>query len=114
MAWELHEHRLERLRQRRVKPARDVALTPIISDESRLLRRTQKALAGIAAAWDQSVPAELAGRTVLVSLARGVLTVRVRDAAARFALDRFLRNGGEQTLIHASSTSVRKVKVVIQ
>lgn len=113
MAWELQENRLERLRERRVRPARDIALTPIVSDESRLLRRTQKALAGIAAAWDQTVPAELAGKAVLVSLSRGVLTVRMRDAAARFALDRFLRGGGEQALIHAVTASVRKVKVVV-
>ncbi len=113
MAWELHEHRLERLRQRRVKPARDVAMTPIISEEARLLRRTQRSLAGIAAAWDTVVPKELAGKAVLVSLSRGVLTVRVRDAAGRFALDRFLRGGGERAILQSGPTGVRKVKVVV-
>jgi len=39
------------------------------------------------------------------------MTVKVRDAAARFEVDRWLRSGGESAL--AQRAGIRKVKVVL-
>ncbi len=63
--------------------------------------------------WVQHCPAEMVGRTSVQGVARGVLTIAVDNASTRFALDRWLRGGGEAEIIAASTTPIRKVKLVI-
>jgi hypothetical protein len=46
------------------------------------------------------------------SLVRGVLTVEVKGAPARFELDRALRAGMERELIKACPASLHKVKLI--
>ena len=104
---------IEGIRSQRVRPPRDLSLAPDIDRALRELTKQRRALSGTGAAWSAVVPPELAEKTTLETLSRGVLTVTVPDAATRFTLDRFLRSGGERTLIGASSAAIRKVRILI-
>ena len=79
--------------------------------ESEVKKRV-RALGGIGDAWVAVVPAALAARCEPVSLSRGVLTVRVADASARFELDRFLRAGGLSRLAARAGAAVKRAKLV--
>lgn len=81
--------------------------------ELRELNKQRRANGGCATAWNAVIPPELAARTALQGLSRGVLTIAVPDASTRFTLDRFLRSGGERALIGASSAAIRKVRIVL-
>lgn len=76
------------------------------------LKKLQKRTASIAEAWARVVPDDLASRTSIERLARGVLVVRLGDASARFELDRFLRAGGLEALRAASHAPIARVKVL--
>lgn len=105
--------KLMKLRELRVRkddaPRVDVALAKM-ADE---LARVEKKLGGAGGAWASVCPAGLAARTTPVSLARGTLNVEVADAAVRYEVDRWLRAGGEQAVIAASRTPIRKVRLVL-
>lgn len=76
------------------------------------IERRQKALGGIGEAWSATVPPTMAAAAELKGVTRGVLSVRVRDAAARHTLDRFLRSGGLDALIRACPVTLTSVKFV--
>jgi hypothetical protein len=103
---------LQKLRGWRNPRERNLSLAPALADLTRDLRRQHKAVGGIGEAWAATVPAEFGRAAELVRLSRGVLTVKVTDAAARFALDRWLRSGGEAALARAPGVSVKRVKLV--
>lgn len=105
--------RLARLRELRVRRAADLSLAGDFDAMARELARRKKALAGAAEAWERVCPPALLAKTALEGLARGVLTVRVPDAATRFELDRFLRCGGEDALVRASRAPLRRVRAVL-
>lgn len=75
--------------------------------------KVSRRLGSAGAVWGEVCPAELAASTLVESLSRGVLTIRVADAPARFELDRWLRTGGERAVIGASRAPIRKVKLVM-
>jgi hypothetical protein len=52
-------------------------------------------------------------RMRVVSFRAGVLTVRVSDASTKYAMDRFLRAGGEAALARLSPATLRRVKLVL-
>jgi len=70
-------------------------------------RRVGHAADALAAAIS---PHALAG-IELVSLERGVLTVRARSSSARFIFDRELRSGGKERLLRASASAIKRIKV---
>lgn len=74
-------------------------------------RRMRRQLAGIARAWAEVVPPEIAEQTRLEGVNGGVLGVRAADAAVRFQLDRFLRAGGEARLLARLPTAIRRVRI---
>ncbi len=108
-----HAAQLEALRRRRAAPPRDPRLAPGFAAAAKELARTQKRLAGAARAWEAVCPPALINRTAIENLTRGVLTIRARDAATRFELDRALRAGGEDALIRLAPTTIRRVKLAI-
>lgn len=75
--------------------------------------RDHRRLGNAGDAWAATCPEQLLGRTRIVGLSRGSLTVAVPDAATRFELDRALRSGAERALIGMCSAPVRKVRVVV-
>jgi hypothetical protein len=103
---------LAKLRGWRNPRERDLSIAPALSGLTKELRRHHKAVGGIGEAWAALVPAEVGAQAELVRLARGVLTVRVRDAATRFALDRWLRGGGVAALARAPGVALKSVKLV--
>lgn len=102
-----------RVREARLRPARDLSMAGPMDRELREIRKLKRAVGAIAQAWNATVPQELLKRTGLQSLSRGVLTVAVPDAATRFLLDRHLRGGGERALIGQSAAAIRSVRIVI-
>ena len=104
---------IDRVRQARVRPARDLTLGADIDRAMRDLKKQRRALGGSAAAWNAVIPPELVNKTSLETLSSGVLTVSVPDAATRFVLDRFLRAGGERQVIGASGAAIRKIRIVV-
>src|SRR4051812_29541263 len=108
-----HAAALERLRANRNWPERDLSVSGVVASQKKALAKQHRELAGLWAAWAAGVPARLVERTTVVGVSRGVLTVRVADAAARFELDRFLRSGGEIELVRRAPIGVRKIKLVL-
>ena len=76
------------------------------------LKKLEKRTASIAEAWGAVVPEALAAKTTIERLARGVLTVRVEDAPARYELDRFMRSGWLDRLRDGAKASITRVKIV--
>ncbi|MDX2114065.1 MAG: hypothetical protein SFZ24_00410 [Planctomycetota bacterium] len=105
------EHRLERLRALRVRGEAAQALGPLMQRVREELRQVERKLGGVGAAWARVCPAELAARTSVSGLSRGVATILVRDASTKFELDRWLRSGGERELVRSCPTTLRKVKL---
>ncbi len=105
---------LDRIRKARVRPERDVSLTKAFAAQLVQLRRLRRSSAGIAEAWNATVPAEMLDQTSLRGLSSAVLTVEVPDDGVRFRLDRWLRAGGQLEVSRAARTPIRKVKVVVQ
>jgi hypothetical protein len=100
------------LRGFRNRPERDLSIAAAVHDAERDARKKHKALGGVGAVWAQVVPAGLAARAHVVSLARGVLTIRAADGVTRFELDRFLRAGGEARLARAAAVAIKRTRIV--
>ena len=103
--------RLELTVRSRTRSQRDNTITSDLDRLSRDIldrrRRVGHAADALAAAIS---PHALAG-IELVSLERGILTVRARSASARFIFDRELRSGGRERLIRASASAIKRIKV---
>ena len=102
---------LSRLREWRVWPGRDVTIAASVRDAAAKVDQQRRAAGGAGESWEALVPARVRERCQVVLVLKGVMTVRVRDAAARFEVDRWLRGGGESELVKRAG--VRKVKVVL-
>lgn len=104
---------VERVRAARVRAARDLTMGREMDWALRDLAKQRRSVTGCGAAWNAVVPEEVGRKASLEGLVRGVLTVRVPDAATNFALQRFLRGGGERALIGAAKAAISKVRVVV-
>lgn len=103
--------RIERMRQRSVRPKPDLSLKRQIATLTGQLETRRRQWGGVGDAWAKTVPAELAYKAEIVGYRGGMLTVRVQDTAARFQLDRFLRTGGEARLIMAAPVGLKRVRL---
>lgn len=81
------------------------------AEEKRLKKQT-RVVGGLGEKWEEILPPELALSSTPERLSGGVLTIRTADSAARFALDRWLRSGGEQLVKGACTTSVVRIRLV--
>jgi len=106
------EH-VERLRQWRNRPAPEVAVGPIVEGLEKQLAKGHKQFGKVVELWLELVPEELASKTRLASLSRGVLTVEVPDSVAMYELDRLLRSGVERELRERCKAPVRSVRVKV-
>jgi len=105
--------RIESLRSHRVRPERGRDLSGDFAQTARSLQRSFRKLGGVGKAWSDCCPASLLRRTAVVSLHRGVLTIRASDAPTRYELDRWLRQAGQDQVIQSCPTTVRRVRVVV-
>ena len=103
--------RLRRLRERRVRPARAVALTELVAREEDALRRLRRRLGEAGLAWGLACPPELEGRATPTGYGSGTLTVVASDSASKYLIDRWLRSGGLRALQRASRAPIRRVQI---
>ncbi|MBL8745960.1 MAG: DUF721 domain-containing protein [Phycisphaerae bacterium] len=104
---------LNLLREHRVYRDRAAPIGPIAAAIAGELKQLERKIGGVAGAWAETCPADIADRTSVESISRGVLHIRADDASTRYIIDRWLRSGGERELIRKCPTTVRKVKVAI-
>jgi hypothetical protein len=91
--------RLEGLRPSRAIRERKTDTTQLFASIAREQKRAAKALGGVAEVFEAIVPPELARECGLAGMRGGLLTIEACSSAARYALDRFLRDGGEAALV---------------
>jgi hypothetical protein len=103
--------RLERIRRSRALPRDAPTLSAAIARESAAITARHRAVGGAWEAWVRGVPPEVAMLGEPASLRRGVLTIRARDGAALYTLDRWLRSGGLEVLRGRSRTALVRVKL---
>ena len=103
---------IEGMRRRRTRPSSPVGLGAALDPIQKQLRRAARAVGGLGDAWESILPPELAAASTPERLAGGTLTIRTADAASRFALDRWLRGGGEVLVRGACAGSVRRIRLV--
>ena len=106
---------LNRLREWRNRPDKDVSLEFLEEQFKREVEKPYKQLHAMAVIWDELVPEAMAEHVWLESLSRGVLRVAVDSSAALYELDRLLREGLEQELIRRhKGPAFRSVKLRIR
>jgi hypothetical protein len=109
---------LARIVSRREVPERDQRLNQEFAGIAKRVRTQRKAVGGLGSAWEASLRAagiheQVYEKTTLVGLSRGVLTVRVADAATKFILDRFLRSGGEKAVGRLAGVGLQRIKTFL-
>lgn len=108
------QERIERVRRSRIRPDRDETLGFLVPAFQREVARPHRQLAALAEVWVELVPAEVADRTRLDGLARGVLAVAVDSSATLDTLDRLLRGGLKVAIIKAhTGPAIRRVKLSV-
>lgn len=105
-------HDLNRLRQFRNWGGPDLSVENTLRDLCQHLERQQRASGKIETAWATVIPADLQRRATVSSFARGLLTVRIADAATRYQIERFLRAGGQRDLERSAGSAIRRVKLI--
>jgi hypothetical protein len=100
---------LDRLRSHRNRPDPDMSLAALLGAEARRHKNSARAVGGIEQVWAEVVPAELNDKAVVVRLRRGVLTLRVRDAASMYRLNQWLGGGGIKALRERSGRGITRV-----
>lgn len=103
---------LKPLRDRRNFRDRDISIAAAVGELAASTLRQARQVDGAGDAWTVIIPPELAAKASMVRLARGTLQVRVSDSAVRFALDRFLRSGGERALVETSKGKIKRIKLL--
>lgn len=104
---------LERLRKWRNKPEPAWGLGTELAAIGKTIRKQGRTFGAVGGAWAGVVPAGLAARSGLVSLLRGVLTVRVPNASVKYELDGWLRAGGELELIKRCPAGLTRVRSIV-
>lgn len=105
---------MESLRAFRTRKDRDVGLEGELGRLAREYGKSATGLGEVAEAWEALAGADIRGLCRLKGLSRGVLTITVEDASARYRVDRALRGGLRRELIRASRSPVRDVKVRVE
>ncbi|MDZ4755571.1 MAG: hypothetical protein SGJ11_13875 [Phycisphaerae bacterium] len=112
---ELALRRFERLKAWRGPRDRDVTIAPFVKQFLRDQTRASKSLGCLTEAFEAIVPGVILPECTLLGVRGSVLTIETRSASAQYALDRFLRTGGERDLCARSTqsgTNVTKIRVV--
>jgi hypothetical protein len=105
-------HQIERLRRFRVAKPFDLSMGKDLVAEEKRLKKHTRVVAGLGDRWEEILPQELALSSTPERLSGGVLTIRTADSAAKFAMDRWLRSGGEAVLKGAIATTIARIRLV--
>lgn len=106
------QHHLDQLRQHRVRRDLDLSLSFLAPQFKREIERPYKQLKELVALWLEHVPDDLAKRTRLEGLSRGVLRVSVESSVYLYELDRLLRSGLERRIVTAyRKSAMRRIQL---
>jgi len=105
------ERAISFLQRDRTPAERATSIHGYVASIRKHAEKTHRQLGRAIEAWIELVPSELAERTRLTALRRGVLHVDVDDAAARYELDRLLRDGLEDQLRSQFNGTLIRVKL---
>lgn len=103
--------RLELIRKSRSLPPGATPIAPAVQAAAAEIRAAAKQAERAESAWSRVAPPALAGLVSRVESGGGVLKLKPRSAAARFALDRWLRSGGE-ALLRGADARISSVRLV--
>lgn len=103
---------LANLRRWRNRSERDLSIAAEVEAQARAARAQARGVDAARAAVGSVVPDGLRAGARVVSLRRGVLTLEAPDPASLYAMDRWLRNGGEGR-IRESAPAVARVRLVL-
>jgi hypothetical protein len=105
---------LQQLQALRGRKPKDLGIGRLIEAAEENATRTHKRLGELIGLWQELLPADVASRTALVGVHRGVLQVRVDSAATAFEVDRLLRSGVEKELRSRYRGSLARVKTRVE
>ena len=106
-------HEIERLREHRARPGRNLSIAAMIEATRKRSERARRQLGQLIELWHSFVPAEIADRTTLTALRGGVLHVTVDSSAVAYELDRLLREGLLAQLRSAYRGTLTRVKACV-
>jgi hypothetical protein len=104
--------RLTRLRGYRCPAAVDRSIASEVSNLSRAVRRSDRALGKIEEVWEAAEPDHLRALARPVEFRAGVLELACVAAAVRFEVDRWLQSGGRRVLEETLGAPIFRVKFV--
>lgn len=102
--------RIDALRRYRAVTPRDVSITGEVDALLRDARKVAKAIKAVDDSWRAALPADIAPRVHAEKLSRGTLTLVASDAAVKYKLEMWLREGGALS-VQAVAKSVKRVVV---
>lgn len=102
---------LAKLRERRAGYERDLTVSGPMAAIAKDLK-SKMASAGVGVIFLKAAPAQVAAFTTVVGVRSGILQLRPHNTATRYALDRWLRSGGEAALVGACPMAISRVKLV--
>jgi hypothetical protein len=102
--------RIEALRKFRAVPLRNVSITGEVDALLRDAKKVAKAVKAVDESWRVALPSEIASRVRPEKLSRGVLTLIASDAAVKYKIEMWLREGGLQS-VQALTKTVKRVVV---
>lgn len=105
--------RVERVRSLRVRAAPDLGVGGEVVRALKGVKKRSRDEQAAADAWDAVAPDEFGEVCRFVEIKRKALVVRATDAGVRYRVERWLRTGGEKTVIAVARAPVSRVKVVM-
>lgn len=107
------KEQIDLLRKFRSRPERDNSITKLVQSFEDRANQAQRKSGLFVDVWSQIVPTDLETQSRVVGMRGGVAHVVCQSSAAKFELDRALRQGLEQELRSAYSSTLVKVKVTL-
>lgn len=102
--------RIEALRRFRAVTPRNVSIEGEVDALLRDAKKVAKAIKAVDESWRVALPGDIAPRVRAEKLARGTLTLIASDAAVKYKLEMWLREGGLQS-VQAVAKGVKRVAV---
>lgn len=107
------KEQIDLLRKFRARPERDNSITELVQTFEDRANQAQRKAGSFVDVWSQIVPTHLETQSRVTGMRGGVAHVVCQSSAAKFELDRALRQGLEQELRMAYSSTLIKVKVTL-
>ena len=104
---------IEKLREWRGRPERDLSIGPLISERATYAKRAEKRIGSFVDLWEGVMGGELACRTRVTALRSGVAHVTVDSSSTAYEVDRQLREGLEQKLRQAFGKTLIRVRITV-